>query len=268
MPQYGSNIDLGTCKIINSGTASAGTDVPNLSQVQTLVSAAGRPSDSRKRVRVASTGNVNISSPGSSIDNVTLSNGDRVLLKNQTTASQNGPYIWNGAAVSMTRASTTDDAINANATWPVSEGTANADTSWWILTNDPIVVDTTALTFSQFGVGAVYTGSGNIDITANVVTLTGQVGIANGGTGANTLSGAKTALGIRSIYDADSPALTAGVEATITHNLNIAWPVSVLAWNKTTGYKVDLDWRKIDSNSLGLKADIAYSAAALRLEIM
>ena len=81
-------------------------------------------------VRVASTANINISSPGATIDGVTMSAGDRVLLKNQSTQTENGIYIWNGAAVPMTRA------LDANtfaelegAVVNVEEGT-NAGTQW------------------------------------------------------------------------------------------------------------------------------------------
>lgn len=46
----------------------------------------------RTAVRVASVGNVSFASPPSAIDGVTLATGDRVLLKEQTDASQNGVY--------------------------------------------------------------------------------------------------------------------------------------------------------------------------------
>src|SRR5215218_7068057 len=55
-------------------------------------------------VRAATAANINLSSPGSTIDGVSMSSGDRFLAKDQTTASENGIYIWNGAAVAATRA--------------------------------------------------------------------------------------------------------------------------------------------------------------------
>lgn len=87
-------------------------------------------------VRCASTGNVDVTAPGSSIDGVTLSTGDapanrRVLLKNQSNGIENGPYQWNGAAVAMSRtadADGVDDLVEARV--PVAEGTVNADTVW------------------------------------------------------------------------------------------------------------------------------------------
>lgn len=67
-------------------------------------------------VRCASTANVTISAPGAALDGVTLAVGDRILLKDQTTASENGIYIWNGAAVAATRA--TDMSTDWNGTVP------------------------------------------------------------------------------------------------------------------------------------------------------
>lgn len=58
------------------------------------------------RVRVTS--NVNLSSPGSALDGISLSSGDRCLLVGQSTDSQKGIYIWNGAAAAMTRATDAD----------------------------------------------------------------------------------------------------------------------------------------------------------------
>ena len=49
--------------------------------------------DFKDSVRVATTATVTVSGPGAAIDGITLSSGDRVLLKNQSTASENGIYI-------------------------------------------------------------------------------------------------------------------------------------------------------------------------------
>ena len=54
--------------------------------------------------RVSTQANINLASPGATIDGVTLATSDRILVRNQTAQSANGIYIWNGAAVAMTRA--------------------------------------------------------------------------------------------------------------------------------------------------------------------
>lgn len=54
-------------------------------------------------VRVLRDTNIDIASPGASIDGTTLAAGDRVFCTSQTTPSEEGLYVWNGAAVPMTR---------------------------------------------------------------------------------------------------------------------------------------------------------------------
>jgi hypothetical protein len=54
--------------------------------------------------RVATQGNINLASPGAAVDGITMAIGDRVLVQAQTATTENGVYIWNGAAIAATRA--------------------------------------------------------------------------------------------------------------------------------------------------------------------
>jgi hypothetical protein len=98
-----------------------------LAQLQAAIEGLGW----KDSVRFKSTGNVNVASPGSSFDGGTPVANDRILLASQTTQSENGIYIWNGAATPMTR---TADASTSNelegAVVGVEEGTTNAGTQW------------------------------------------------------------------------------------------------------------------------------------------
>ena len=136
--------------------------------------------DFKDSVRVASTANVTVSGPGAAIDGITLSSGDRVLLKNQSTASQNGIYVFNGAASALTRA--TDADANAEVTAGmfvfVEEGTVNADQGFVLTTDGTITVGSTSLSFTQFsGAGQIVAGdaitkSGNqLDVNDDNITL-------------------------------------------------------------------------------------------------
>jgi hypothetical protein len=82
-------------------------------------------------VRVASTVSLTLTAPGATIDSITMTSGDRVLVKDQGTTSQNGIYIWTGAASTMTRATdaSTFGELEA-AVVMVEEGTANGGTKW------------------------------------------------------------------------------------------------------------------------------------------
>lgn len=119
-------------------------------------------------VRVASTANLTISGPGAAIDGVTLSANDRVLVKDQSDASENGIYIFNGAAVAMTRAVDADSfAKLEQATVTVEEGTANEGATFR-QTELNGTLDTDDLLFVSFG----------SDTPAATTTVAGKVELA------------------------------------------------------------------------------------------
>lgn len=125
------------------------------------------------RVRVATTASIDLASAPATIDGVTLDADDRVLVKNQAAPAANGVYVWNGAGVPMTRA--LDYAAFdhlANGLVVVDQGTANADTMWYCTSNAGGTLNTTAVTYIQFG------GSG-----ANVFTDLGDVPASYAGHG-------------------------------------------------------------------------------------
>ena len=165
---------LGSHKLTNVTDPTGAQDVATKSYVD----AARTGLDVKASVRAGSTGNVTIASPGATIDGVTMAANDRVLLKDQSTGSENGIYVWNGAAAAMTRATDCDEntEVTAGLYMFVEEGTVNADSGWMLTTNNPIVVGTTALTFAQFsGAGQITAGAG---LTKTGNTL--DVGAGNG----------------------------------------------------------------------------------------
>lgn len=126
-------------------------------------------------VRVASNANLTITGPGSTIDGVTMSANDRVLLKDQTTASQNGLYIWNGAAVPMTRAADANTfAELEQAVVTVEEGTSAGASFRQTAVNGTI--DSTSVTWTSFGTSAAAateTTAGVLEIATQSETDTG-----------------------------------------------------------------------------------------------
>jgi|APLak6261692095_1056202.scaffolds.fasta_scaffold01139_6 hypothetical protein len=104
----------------------------------------------KDNVRVASQVDVTIASPGATIDGITMSINDRVLVKAQTTVAENGIYIWNGAATPLTRAA--DAAAFADlesAVTTVDEGTDAGVTYRQTQVNGTI--DTNDVIWTDFG---------------------------------------------------------------------------------------------------------------------
>lgn len=121
MDQHSNLAFVGGAKITGLPVASAAGEAVAFEQLQAVLDGFA-PKDN---VRVASQVNVNLASPGASIDGIALSAGDRVLIRVQTTATENGIYAWNGAAVAMTRTSDADNFSELeSATVTVDEGTS------------------------------------------------------------------------------------------------------------------------------------------------
>lgn len=121
-------------------------------------------------VRVLCSTNITISSPGATLDGITMANGERALLNGQTSTSENGVYIFNGASTAMTRG--TDVATGAQilqATVGIEEGTS-ADQIWMCSTNGPITIGSTSIAFIKSS-NTTYTGSTGVLQTGNNFSL-------------------------------------------------------------------------------------------------
>lgn len=140
------NFDFSSgAKIKGLGQATANGEPVVKEQLDALIEGLAWKDD----VVAASTANVNLSAPGATLDGVTLTGGDRILLKNQTAGAENGVYIWNGASTTATRAP--DMSVSAefnSAVVPVTGGTNNAGTRWRVTVANPNV-GTTAITFTN-----------------------------------------------------------------------------------------------------------------------
>lgn len=135
------------------------------------------------------------------IDGVTLATGDRILVKNQATASENGLYV---VAVSGSPTRSTDanssTTLTDNMAVFIEEGTTNADTAWTLTNNGVITVGTTLLVYAQFaGTGGVGTVTSVSVATANgfagtVATATSTPAITVSTTITGVLKGNGTAV--------------------------------------------------------------------------
>jgi hypothetical protein len=167
----GGNIAMGNNKITGLADPTSGTDAATKNYVDAAVVGI----DWKPSVKVATTTNGTLSTAyanAQTVDGVTLVTGDRILIKNQTTGSENGIYTVNasGAPTRATDADTNAEVTGGFAVF-VEQGTVNADTGWVLTNNGTTTVGTTALTFTQFSGTGTYTNGTGITLTGNVFAL-------------------------------------------------------------------------------------------------
>jgi len=207
------------------------------------VDAARSGLDVKQSVRAATTANITLSGT-QTIDGVALSVGNRVLVKDQTNAVQNGIYVV--ASGAWSRAS---DADEPNEVSPglflfVEEGSLNADNGYVITSDAPLTVGTDALVFTQFsGAGMIVAGaaltktgntldvqvaaSGGIEIVSDSLQLKSSLAgdgltyssgvLAVGGT-ADKITVSSDAITIASTYAGQTSITTLGTITTGTWN--------------------------------------------------
>jgi hypothetical protein len=135
------------------------------------------------------------------LDSVALSVSNRVMVRLQTNGAENGVYtvttVGSGSTNwVLTRATDSNrvdpgdpNGLGTGDYFFTQEGALNAGDSH-VLTTEPntMIIGYTPLTYTQFSGGIVYTGTAPINVTGQVISLTGTVAATNGGTGVNTVT--------------------------------------------------------------------------------
>jgi len=143
--------------------------------------------DYKQSTRVVTTTNITLTGGTPSlVDGVSLTTGDRVLVTGQTAGTQNGLYyvatLGSGSNGTWARTSDGNDngEIEAGMIVMVTEGVIYADTQWKLITDDPIVIGTTALTFTQnYMANSISSGTSNVVVSSNANVTISSAGTAN-----------------------------------------------------------------------------------------
>ena len=184
--QNANNVALTGGTITGLGDPSLTSDAATKNYVDNLVAGLR----TRAVARVASTTNVNISSGlenGDTLDGITLVTGNRVLLKDQSTASQNGLYtvVASGAASRDVEYDTISEL--AGQLILVSEGSTHADDLFLCTTDTSATLGSSSITYTQVfpssggtvtSVGLADAGSSEFTVTNSPVTGSGTINIA------------------------------------------------------------------------------------------
>lgn len=166
---YAADRNAGGFKLTNLAAPTAASDAATMAYVDGVAQGL----DIKASVRVATTASITLSGT-QTIDGIALSVGNRVLVKDQATGSQNGIYLVAAGAWTRTTDADTSAKVTAGLYTFVEEGTTNGDTGWVLTTDNPITLATTTLVFSQFtGAGTITAGAGltktgtTLDVVAN-----------------------------------------------------------------------------------------------------
>lgn len=255
-------LDLQAQKIANVADPSSATDAATKQYVDNVA----RGLAWKIPARVATTANGVLATAfanGQMVDGVTLVTGDRILLKNQTTAAENGIYLVAGAgAPSRAPDADTNGELAPGTAVTVTEGTANGDKAFMVISDAAITIGTTSQTWDKLGGGTPYVAGYGINVSGQTVTA---VAAASGGlvVGAGGIALDPSIAARKVSANIGNGAATSIV---VTHNLGTK-DVTVALRENSTDAGFITDWTATDVNSVTLAFAVAPTSNQHRVTV-
>jgi hypothetical protein len=246
-------------KVTNLPTPSASGDAASKAYVDSLVEGLAW----KDSCRVATQSNLNLASPGATIDGITMASQDRILVRAQSTASENGIYVWNGSAVAATRAlDASTFAELEQAVTTVEEGTSAATTYRQDQVNGTI--GSSSISWVTFGTAAPAAS----ETTAGVAEIATQAEVNTGTDDLRIVTPLKLATWSGRIKKyATSIGDGSATSYTVTHNLG-SLDVQVAIFQNSTGDEVITDVTHATTNTLTIVFATAPASNAYRVVVV
>lgn len=256
-------------KVTNLANGSADDDAVNFKQlkdVESIAAAAASGISIKAPVRAVAASNIALNGI-QTIDGVSISAGDRVLVANNTVSTENGIYL--AATGGWTRATDSDESTELAPGTLVSviSGTANSGTLWGLSSpgNSTITPGTTAHTWIQIlaSTGEVVTAGNGISKTGTTIAvkLATNSGLTVGASGL-AVDGTK----LPKKFSAVVP--TGSASPSVTHSLNTE-DVTVTVREVSTGEQVLVPWTSAGTpNAIQLKFGTAPTSNQYRVTVV
>lgn len=253
--------DVNNQRIINLADPSAATDAVTRQYVDSRLAGLTW----KQPVRAATTTNGTLATAyanGQSIDGITLATGDRILIKDQATGSENGVYVV-AASGAPTRATDADSSAELDsAAVLVTSGTVNADNAYTQTANAP-TVGSTALIWAQFGGANLPVAGNGLSRSGNTLTV---VAAPSGGltVGSSGVSVDTSAVARHVAASIGNGSLTS---IAVTHNLGTQ-DVLVQLIRVSDRAAVLTDWVATDVNTVALAFAVAPTTGQYRVIVI